>query len=1037
MSSSSHPSSGGRSSAAHVGRSPSEPGVAFSAVFCALIVAASNLSAISAETAFVGASSSRELAAFGVASAAARSLVALALAALAQRTSRGVVSSVTATRFEVAFLVASATSLLAAALALRSGSHGAMWLACLVPSTLAALAPVVAFQSVSSSVGPRRARVLLPKLAAASTVGSIAAGAVASRLGVATASIGFVVAGGAFVASALLPGRLHVAQAVTSDAGRGERAAAASLRSALGSPIARVVVAFAVASAALAATVDLAFKLALQAAGDRAAIGPTLAVSHVASNVLVLGLQLFATTRLVERVGMRGALGAAGVSSLVLGPLVAIAPGVMTSLGLRFTEGAARYALGTQVSDLLLTAAPAATRARVKALSKGLAGPVGALVAGGLAAMAVALAGGVRTLGIAAALLGGVVLAIASAAPRAYADALRITLKRAAVPLDDAAVGAHRAAVLGRLRHAVGARDLATCHALLDLADPRFFHAADLAPFLATPVTPIRRALLESLSARREEASATVLLATAVDADPALEAIILSALRARGVRPPIGRLRHALQHGRERDDDPAARLFAEGALGVVLFARAEPTPELEREGRVALAELRRAARGPTGVVDDGGPRRVRALAALAVLADPKAEREVQLGLSTSHPEVFAEAARAGLAIEAPGVVATLVRALRSGPYVRIAGRALRAARRRAVNELLAALPVTRGEGGVVVTAAASARTVTGTVRAAHVVAHLGPEGAIAALERLDDLGFRARDAVVRAVARSAHAAQATEQLLRAAARFTAIGHGLMHVRAQGGYDLRGLYGREIDARLAIVRERLIDIAGVLDASGALRRGRGVIDAGGVRAEAALELIDASLGRDLGPRAIAVLTGTVLAETPEALPMDGWLGRIRAFEAGELPSTDPMRDVLDRVRVLHGVPLFAALSAEELYPVAEVAERVIREAGERVVAQGDPSDALFVVAEGRCEVVRDGVRLSEIGSGAAFGELGVLDGEPRSATVTALVPTTLLRIPRDELEALLDESPDVARSIIRHLVAFARERAGAPDRPPQA
>ena len=93
----------------------------------------------------------------------------------------------------------------------------------------------------------------------------------------------------------------------------------------------------------------------------------------------------------------------------------------------------------------------------------------------------------------------------------------------------------------------------------------------------------------------------------------------------------------------------------------------------------------------------------------------------------------------------------------------------------------------------------------------------------------------------------------------------------------------------------------------------------------------------------------------------------------------------MRDVLDRVRVLRDVPLFAALSGEELYPVAEVAERVARDAGEQVVAEGDPSDALFVLAEGRCEVLRGGSRVSELAAGQAFGELGVLDGEPRAAT----------------------------------------------------
>jgi CRP-like cAMP-binding protein len=118
-------------------------------------------------------------------------------------------------------------------------------------------------------------------------------------------------------------------------------------------------------------------------------------------------------------------------------------------------------------------------------------------------------------------------------------------------------------------------------------------------------------------------------------------------------------------------------------------------------------------------------------------------------------------------------------------------------------------------------------------------------------------------------------------------------------------------------------------------------------------------------------------------------------------------------------------LFTGLSGEDLYPVAEIAERITRAAGEVVFSQGDPGDALFVMVSGSLAVMRDGAKLRELGRGAAFGELALLDGAPRSATIEAVTDAELLRIPRDEFEALLDESPELARGVIRTLIGHLR------------
>jgi CRP-like cAMP-binding protein len=106
-------------------------------------------------------------------------------------------------------------------------------------------------------------------------------------------------------------------------------------------------------------------------------------------------------------------------------------------------------------------------------------------------------------------------------------------------------------------------------------------------------------------------------------------------------------------------------------------------------------------------------------------------------------------------------------------------------------------------------------------------------------------------------------------------------------------------------------------------------------------------------------------------------------------------------------------------------VGEIAAVVDLEPSEPAVRQGDPGDAVFVIESGTLEVTQDGRRLKELGRGAVFGELALLDGGPRSASVVARTRARVLRIPRAEFEALLDEYPEIARGVSRTLLAHLR------------
>jgi CRP-like cAMP-binding protein len=96
----------------------------------------------------------------------------------------------------------------------------------------------------------------------------------------------------------------------------------------------------------------------------------------------------------------------------------------------------------------------------------------------------------------------------------------------------------------------------------------------------------------------------------------------------------------------------------------------------------------------------------------------------------------------------------------------------------------------------------------------------------------------------------------------------------------------------------------------------------------------------------------------------------------------------------------------------------------------ILMQGDPGDALFVIASGQVKVVLIGddgreVILSVLGSGSFFGEMALLDDDPRSAHVVAMEDATLLQLRRDDFRVRLRSSPDVAIALLRELTRRLR------------
>jgi MFS family permease len=179
---------------------------------------------------------------------------------------------------------------------------------------------------------------------------------------------------------------------------------------------------------------------------------------------------------------------------------------------------------------------------------------------------------------------------------------------------------------------------------------------------------------------------------------------------------------------------------------------------------------------------------------------------------------------------------------------------------------------------------------------------------------------------------------------------------------------------------------------------------------------ALVLAAISIGAVITPPLVDALgleaALVVLAVVPTVLGIAGYpvLAALDRQAAGLLAELAP------RIAVLERLSIFAGAGRAALERLAAAAEEVDLPAGEVIVREGEPAQAIFVLVEGRVEVTSRGegggepVALREMEPGTYFGEIGVLEGIPRTATVTAMELCHCLRIEGDAFLAAITAGP---------------------------
>ncbi|WP_420152722.1 cyclic nucleotide-binding domain-containing protein [Siphonobacter sp.] len=128
-----------------------------------------------------------------------------------------------------------------------------------------------------------------------------------------------------------------------------------------------------------------------------------------------------------------------------------------------------------------------------------------------------------------------------------------------------------------------------------------------------------------------------------------------------------------------------------------------------------------------------------------------------------------------------------------------------------------------------------------------------------------------------------------------------------------------------------------------------------------------------------------------------------------------------------VQILKNTPLFASTAENVLASIIPIMKQVHYPAGEVIIRKGDLGDSMFVILSGEIEIYDQDTLLAEMGRGDLFGELALLDSEPRSATVIAQTAATLFRIDQEDFYDLMEERDEVLRNVMRVLCQRIRHQ----------
>jgi len=124
----------------------------------------------------------------------------------------------------------------------------------------------------------------------------------------------------------------------------------------------------------------------------------------------------------------------------------------------------------------------------------------------------------------------------------------------------------------------------------------------------------------------------------------------------------------------------------------------------------------------------------------------------------------------------------------------------------------------------------------------------------------------------------------------------------------------------------------------------------------------------------------------------------------------------------KVELIKGVPLFSGCSKRELEEIAGIADELPFEAGRALTREGATGHEFLVLVEGSAEVKRKGKKVNTLRSGDFLGEIALITGAPRTATVTTTTPARMLVITARDFRGLLRRMPSLQMKVLEALAA---------------
>ena len=135
----------------------------------------------------------------------------------------------------------------------------------------------------------------------------------------------------------------------------------------------------------------------------------------------------------------------------------------------------------------------------------------------------------------------------------------------------------------------------------------------------------------------------------------------------------------------------------------------------------------------------------------------------------------------------------------------------------------------------------------------------------------------------------------------------------------------------------------------------------------------------------------------------------------------------MLSLVEKVLIMKSSPLFSETPDNVLADIADLVDEIAVEQDQVIFKRGEPGDSLYIIVSGKVQVWEGERLLNSLSEGDLFGELALLDPEPRLATVKATESTRLLRLDQAHFHEVLAVRPEVSAAIIRVVTRYLRSQ----------